>query len=49
MEGLRSFIEADNHSAVDVGDLRRGTKSLPVKNRSLARPLQRRPSEEQMS
>ena len=29
--GLRKFIEADNHSAVDVGDLRRGTKSVEVK------------------
>ena len=30
MDGLRRFIQADNHSAVDVGDLRRGTRSLPV-------------------
>ena len=29
MDGLRRFTEADNHSAVDVGDLRRGTRSLP--------------------
>ena len=31
MDGLRSFIEVDNHSAVDVGGLRRGTKSIQVK------------------
>ena len=31
MEGLRRFIEADNHSAVDVGGLRRGTVSVDVK------------------
>ena len=31
MDGLRSFIEADNHSAVDVGGLRRGTISVHVK------------------
>ena len=28
MDGLRRFIEADNPGAVDVGDLRRGTKLL---------------------
>ena len=31
MEGLRRFIQADNHSSVDVGDLRRGTGSLKVR------------------
>ena len=31
IDGLRRFIQADNHSAVDVGDLRRGTRSLLVK------------------
>ena len=31
MDGLRRFIEADNHSAVDAGDLRRGTISVRVK------------------
>ena len=31
MDGLRSFIEADNNSAVDVGGLRRGTVSVQVK------------------
>ena len=31
MDGLRKFIEADNHSAVDVGDLRRCTMSILVK------------------
>ena len=31
MDGLRSFIEADNHSAVDVGDLRRGTITVDGK------------------
>ena len=30
MDGQRRFIEADNHSAVDVGDLRRGTISVNV-------------------
>ena len=32
MDWLRRFIEAENHSAVDVGDLRRGTKAVNVKN-----------------
>ena len=51
MDGLRRFIQADNHSAVDVGDLRRDTRSLLVqKKRSSVRLSQRRPSEkEQMS
>ena len=31
MDGLGRFIQADNHSAVDVGDLRRGIRSLLVK------------------
>ena len=31
MEGQRRFIEAGNHSAVDVGHLRRGTISVNVK------------------
>ena len=31
MDGLRNFIEVDNLSAVDVGGLRRGTKSIRVK------------------
>ena len=31
MDGLRSFIKEDNHSAVDVGDLRQGTISLKVR------------------
>ena len=31
MDGLRNFIEVDNHSAVDVGGLRRGTKSIEVR------------------
>ena len=30
MDGVRRFIHADNHSAVDVGDLCRSTGSLPV-------------------
>ena len=29
-DGLRSFIQADNHSAVDVGHLHQGTRSLKV-------------------
>ena len=28
MEGLRNFIEVDNHSALDVGDLKKGTRSF---------------------
>ena len=28
MDGLRSFIEEDNRIAVDVGGLRRGTRSI---------------------
>ena len=31
MDGPRNFIEVDNHSAVDVGGLRRGTKSIQLK------------------
>ena len=31
MDGLRNFIEVDNHSAVDVGGTRRGTKAIKVK------------------
>ena len=31
MDGLRNFVEVDNPSAVDVGCLRRGTKSIQVK------------------
>ena len=30
VDGKTKFIEADNRSAVDVGDLRRGTRVLPV-------------------
>ena len=30
MDGPRRFIHTDKHSAVDVGDLCRGTRSLPV-------------------
>ena len=36
MDGLRRFVEADNHSAVDVGDLRRGTKSVRVKKQQFS-------------
>ena len=32
MNGLSRFIEADNRSAVVVGDLRRGTKAVNVEN-----------------
>ena len=31
MDVLRRFLEADNHSAADVGNLRRGTKAANVK------------------
>ena len=30
MDGLRSFIEVDNRSAMDVGGLRRSTISIPL-------------------
>ena len=30
MDGLRRFIKADNHRAVDVGHLRQGTRSREV-------------------
>ena len=30
MDGLRRFIEADNHRAVDEGHLRQGTRLLQV-------------------
>ena len=30
MDGLRSFVEKDNHSAVDVGHLRRGVRPFHV-------------------
>ena len=30
MDGLRRFIKADNHRAVDVGHFRQGTRSLKV-------------------
>ena len=30
MDGLRSFVEGDNHSAVDVGHLRKGTRPFYV-------------------
>ena len=32
-DGPRRFIQPDSHSAVDVGDLCRSTKSLPVKKK----------------
>ena len=41
MEGLRRFIEADNHGAVDVVDLRGGTKSIPVKKAAVQRGFSR--------
>ena len=31
MEGLRNFIEVDNHNAMDVGYLKEGTRSLEVR------------------
>ena len=31
LDGLRSVIEVDNRSAVDVGGMRRGTTSIHVK------------------
>ena len=30
MEALQNFIEEDNHNGVDVGGLRRGTRSIRV-------------------
>ena len=40
MDGLRRFVETDNHSAVDVGDLRRGTKSVSVKKPQFSEAFQ---------
>ena len=31
MNGLRSFIDLDNHSAVDVGHVRKGLRPFKVK------------------
>ena len=31
MEGLRNFIEVDNHSALDVGYLKKGTRTFEVR------------------
>ena len=31
MEGLRNFIEVDNHSALDVGYLKEGIRSFEVR------------------
>ena len=39
MNGRRRFIEADNHRAVDVVDLRRGAKSVRVKNPQFSETL----------
>ena len=39
MDGLRNFIEVDNRSAVDVGGLRRGTKSIQVKKPQFSEAL----------
>ena len=44
MDGLRRFIEADNHNAVYVGDLRRGTISVKVRKPQFSE-TQRRTSE----
>ena len=35
MEGLRNFVEVDNHSALDVDHLKQGTLSLVVRGRKL--------------
>ena len=37
MDGQGRFIQADKHSAVDVGDLRRGTKSLHFQKAAVQR------------
>ena len=34
MDGLRRFIEADNHSALDVAHLRKGLRPFTVKDRN---------------
>ena len=39
MDGLRRFIEADNHSGVDVRDLRRGTVQRGFSRRSTEKEL----------
>ena len=31
MEGQRNFIKVDNHSFLDVGDLKKGTRSFEVR------------------
>ena len=36
MDGLRSFLQPDNRSAVDVGHLREGTRPLHVQNPKLS-------------
>ena len=40
MDGLRSFIEADNHSAVDVGHLRKGIKIFNVQKPNFSEDCQ---------
>ena len=36
MDGLRSFVEVDSRRAVDVGGLRRGTRSVLVKKQQFS-------------
>ena len=50
MDGLRSFIAVDNCSAVDVGVLCQGTRSLPcTKSCSSERHSQERPSKKELT
>ena len=48
VDGLRRFIQEDNHGAVDVGDLFRGTRSLLVKQPQF-RLFLKRPSEKELT
>ena len=41
MEGLRNFIEVDNHCALDVGHLKEGSRSLAGAKAKVRRGLPR--------
>ena len=44
MDGLRSFIEVDNHFAVEVGEVREGTRPFKVRKPNFWEECPRRPS-----
>ena len=48
-DGLRRFIEAHNHSAVDVGGLRRGTISISMKKPQFSETFPEEPSEKELT